>query len=146
MSIYDELEDKDIIKKVNKIFYDKVYSHPWLKLFFKDIDQDFITEQQTQFIVGAMGGPRLYSGRLPSNAHPHMFITEEIFNIRKKLLEESFKEINAPNILTEKWLKIDESFRSVICKETHKECQKRYNTDKILIYENPEKKYIISEP
>lgn len=146
MSIYDELEDKDIIKKVNKIFYDKVYSHPWLKLFFEDIDQDFITEQQTQFIVGAMGGPRLYSGRLPSNAHPHMFITEEIFNIRKKLLEESFKEVNAPNILTEKWLKIDESFRSVICKETHKECQKRYNTDKILIYENPEKKYIISEP
>ncbi|MBT5093685.1 MAG: group 1 truncated hemoglobin, partial [Halobacteriovoraceae bacterium] len=78
MSLYDDLTDKGIILKVADLFYDKVYEDPWLSLYFKEIDQEFITAQQVDFIVGAMGGPQKYSGRLPSNAHPHMFITEEL--------------------------------------------------------------------
>ncbi len=132
MSVWDELTDTEIIYRINKNFYEKVYEHPWLSLYFVDIDQDFITDQQTRFITGAIGGPNTYSGRMPSNAHPHMYITEELFDIRKKLLEESLEEEKAPEPLSATWIKIDESFRRVICKDSINDCEKRYTTDEIL--------------
>lgn len=137
MKIYETLQDREIIKKVNEIFYEKVYEHPWLSLFFQATPKEFITQQQTDFIVGCIGGPKKFSGRLPYNAHPHMYITDELFDLRKNLLTESLKEANAPEVLITSWLRIDESFRSVIVKSSVSECEGRWTTDEILSYPNP---------
>lgn len=139
MDLFDRLENKNIIKQINEIFYEKIYGHPWISLYFKNVEKKFIVQQQTDFIVGALGGPKKYSGRFPSNAHPHMMITHELYDLRESLLIEAFKEINAPNELQEAWLKIDESFRSSIVKESESELEKRYFTDEILNFEKPKK-------
>lgn len=140
MDLYNQLEDKEIVFKVNERFYEKIYEHPWMSQFFTDISQEFITQQQTDFIIGAIGGPKNFSGRLPSNAHPHMLITNELFDLREAMLLEALEECNAPQELRDAWIRIDESFRKVIVKESVSDLEKRYASDKFFVIPNPDKK------
>lgn len=55
-----------LVYKVNEKFYELVYDDPWLKEVFKVVDQEIITRQQTDFIVGALGGEKRYCGRRAS--------------------------------------------------------------------------------
>ena len=119
---------------MNECFYEKVYKHPWLKRIFKNTDQEHITAQQTKFMTAALGGAKLYSGRLAGNAHPHIFINEEIFALRSDLLQEAFVEMRAPEILVSAWLRIDNSFKSVLLKKTFADCEKRYFTDEVMYF------------
>ncbi len=136
MKIYDELPDKRIIYRINVRFYEKVYADPWLSKVFKNTKQDHITNQQTHFITAALGGPNNYSGRMVSNAHPHIFISENMFEHRAQLLHEAFVEMHAPAILIEKWTKIDASFKNVLVKKDRLDCVGRFKTDEILYFPN----------
>ena len=40
-TLYDRLGGKQTFIDVHKIFYDKVYAHPWLKKFFTDKPQKY---------------------------------------------------------------------------------------------------------
>lgn len=137
MGIYDILKDKSIFRTVNQAFYDKVYDHERLSKFFRGVTKEHIINQQTDFIIAATGGPKNYSGRLPYNAHPHMFITDEIFDLRSSFLAEALEETAAPPVLKEAWLRIDSSFRHVIVKQSIEQCSKRWVTDEILAFEVP---------
>jgi len=136
----EELGGKSILEKVHKIFYDKMYAHPWMGKFFVDIKQEVIENQQTDFMVQNFGGPSNYVGKLPIPAHKHMYITEEMFMIRQKMLEESLIEAGVIPSHREKWLKIDGAFRTGIVKKKVEDCEKRFFTDEILIIDNPDKK------
>lgn len=136
----DELGGKPVLEKVHKIFYDKMYAHPWMGKFFADISQQVIENQQTDFMVQNFGGPSNYVGKLPIPAHKHMYITEEMFMVRQKMLEESLIEAGVSPEHRAKWLKIDGAFRPGIVKNKVEDCEKRFFTDEILIIENPEKK------
>lgn len=137
MSVYDILKDKTIIRTVNQTFYDKVYDHELLSMFFEAVTKEHIINQQPDFITAATGGPKDFSGRLPFNAHPHMFITDEIFDLRSSLLAEALEETGAPTVLKEAWQRIDNSFRHVIVKQSIEQCSKRWITDEILAFEIP---------
>ena len=67
-----------IVSKINEVFYDKVFKDPWLKFVFDGVPEDHIRDQQTDFIVKVFGGPKRYSGRNPRDAHPHIFIQEDM--------------------------------------------------------------------
>ncbi len=123
---------------INKVFYDKIYKHPWLKLYFEAIPQAHIEIQQVDFMQKVLGGENIYVGKSPSIAHDHMFITDELFEVRKQLLCEAFAETNAHPELIEKWLALDESFRRHIIKNSPEECKPRFKTDPILNFPNPE--------
>lgn len=140
MSVYNNLLDKSIIRSVSDLFYEKVYDHPWISLYFKDIDQEFISSQQTDFVIMALGGPKNYSGRLPSNAHPHMVITEELFELRESLLKEALVELKAPQELIDAWLKVDYAHMKAIVRENESDCELRFKNDEILNFPNPLKK------
>ncbi|HND84295.1 MAG TPA: group 1 truncated hemoglobin [Pseudobdellovibrionaceae bacterium] len=132
---YDQL--KADILKVNKVFYDKVFKDPWLMLVFKDVKQDIIERQQTDFMIGAFGGPKVYSGRNPKDAHMHIFVNEEMWQLREKYLREAFEETRFPKDLADKWLRIDEAFKKTIMKSSLSECEKRFATDEIVFYPHP---------
>lgn len=138
MNLYDSLKDKDIIQKTNEVFYDKVYKHPWLSQYFHEVPRDFITTQQTKFITGAIGGPNIFTGRMPSNAHTHMFITDELFELRQNILKDALEEVNAPEELRNTWLKIDYAFKNIIVKASVEDCKKRFKSDEILNFRNPD--------
>jgi truncated hemoglobin YjbI len=137
---FESMGGRALLEKITKVFYDKVYAHPWIGQYFKEIKQEIIEEQQVDFLQGALGGEKVYCGKLPVPAHKHMFITDELFDLRTDLLVESIKECNGSEELTEKILKIDHAFKSGIVKKSLGDCEKRYNTDVIMDIPNPEKK------
>ncbi len=137
MNLFDKIGGRPTLINISKRFYDKVYNHSWLGLYFKNTKQSVIESQQVDFMTGALGGPRIYGGRMPFDAHIHLNINHDLFDLRQQLLLEAFKEENAPQILVDRWLKIEEAFRGQIIKRNISECQKRYFTDEILDFTDP---------
>ncbi len=122
-SLLQEIGGRSTLEKVHKVFYDKLYEHPWLKQYFEGIDQKFIEDQQTDFMVSNMGGGKVYSGRIPSMAHRHMFITEELFDLRSNILRDSLAECNVPKDKAERWIRIDYAFKHSLVKSDVSECK-----------------------
>ena len=136
-TLYDLLGGRRTLEKVHKIFYDKLYVHPWLGQFFKHVEQTMIENQQTDFMIQAMGGPDQYLGAYPIPAHKHMNISNELFDLRHGILKDSILEAGVSPDLAERWLKIDGAFRTGIVKKSVDDCQKRFFTDEILDFDKP---------
>jgi truncated hemoglobin YjbI len=136
---FEKMGGRSSLIIINKIFYDKVYKHPWLKQFFEQIPQQHIEDQQVDFMQKVLGGENLYVGKAPPVAHMHIMINDDIFQIRKELLREAFFEANANPELISKWLTLDDSFKRVIFKDSSAQCKRRFNTDTILDFPAPKR-------
>ena len=134
---FNRLGGRNSLIAINKTFYDKVYQHPWLKQYFLNIPQQHIEDQQVDFMQKVLGGENRYIGKAPHIAHKHMFIPDELFDLRKQLLLVAFRENNTHPDLVNKWLNIDESFRRILVKESPSECKPRFTTDAILNFAKP---------
>ena len=117
-TLYDAVGGLPTLQKVHKIFYDKVYAHPWLGKFFEGHNQEAIETRQTQFIAEKMGAEKPYLGKDMKMAHRQMYITKELFELRHELLRESIKEGGVPDELAERWLRIDSAFSRQIVKDS----------------------------
>lgn len=123
----------DWVLKISTEFYELAYQDPWFKKIFRNIGQEIITTQQADFMTGALGGPKRFCGRVPKDAHPQVWVDEDIWQYREELLKKSFVKLNAPIELQKKWLAIDEAFKGVILnKAGPEECVGRYATDEII--------------
>jgi truncated hemoglobin YjbI len=138
-SLFDRIGGRSTLEKIHKIFYDKIYAHPWIGQYFKEIQQDIIEIQQTDFMSQAMGGPAIYCGKLPIAAHKHMFINLELFELRSQLLQDSIREVGLKKE-EEAWMKIDQAFKKGIIKNSLSDCQLRFKSDEIVNVSNPDKK------
>lgn len=136
---FEKMGGRSSLIHINKIFYDKVYKHPWLKQYFEHIPQQLIENQQVDFMQKVLGGENLYVGKAPPAAHMHVLINEEIFKVRKQLLEEAFVEAFAKQELIDKWLALDNSFKRVLFKDSSAQCRRRFKSDSILDFPNPQK-------
>jgi truncated hemoglobin YjbI len=134
---FNELGGRACFERVHKILYDKLLSHPWLKGFFVGKTRAHLEGQQTDFMSGLLGGPRIYGGRSPRDGHCHLFVTKEIFQIRHRLLEESLIEANVPEHLREPWLKLDTGFEAALVKQSPDECKGRYRTEPVIVVPKP---------
>lgn len=117
-SLYEAVGGLPVLQKVHKIFYDKVYAHEWLWQFFAGHDQKAIEDRQTSFIADKMGGPAPYRGKELKLVHEAMYINNELFEIRKALLDASLQEAGVEEALRERWLKIDSAFKHHIVKDS----------------------------
>ena len=135
--LFDRLGGRPTLDRAHRIFYDKLFADPWLKQFFAGIDQKIIESQQSDFFSRLTGGPSVFSGRMPIDAHQHMFITEELFDHRHALLRASLEEAQIPDKERTQWLNIDLAFKKVLIKSSVDDCKKRYNTDEILNFSWP---------
>ena len=134
---YTDFELEDWITKITTRFYEIAYQDAWLGEVFKVVPQEFITSQQIDFMVGLFGGPKRYSGRHAKDAHPHIFVTEEMWQQRENILKRAMQEVAAPADITEKWLKIDEAFKKSIIMKDPSECKPRFPNDDLIIVPNP---------
>ena len=118
-NLFEMIGGRPTLDKVHKIFYDKIYAHPWIGRFFEGIQQDIIEVQQSDFMSQIMGGPSNYCGKLPVPAHRHMMITEELFDVRTQLLKDAMNEagVSAENQML--WMKIDQAFKKGIVKKDY---------------------------
>lgn len=136
----DWVEFEKSLRIINEQFYDDVYEDPWLGLVFKHIPKEFIIAQQIDFMLQAFGGPARYAGRNPGEAHPHIFITHEMWQVREEILINTFIKMHTPDWIKEKWLKIDEAFKKRIIMKDPSEMKKRFASDELIIIERPQKK------
>lgn len=116
ISLFEAVGGFPTLDAVHKIFYDKVYAHPWLGKFFEGHNQQAIEKRQTNFMAEKMGANNEYYGKQPLMAHRNMYITEELFDLRQKLLEESLREFKLESVLIDRWLRIDAAFKKQIVK------------------------------
>jgi len=131
-TLYDRLGGKEIFIKVHKIFYDKAYAHRWLGKYFTDKPQKLLEDQQTDFMVQLMGGPKIYGGKAPKFAHQHMMISNELFELRAEMLSESIKQAGVPDDLRKEWIAADAALKRSLVKKSVDECSVSYPTQKIL--------------
>lgn len=131
-TLYDRLGGKNTFIKVHKIFYDKAYADPWMRKFFTDKPQEVLENQQTDFMVQLMGGPKAYGGKSPKSAHQHMVITDELFELRAQMLSDSIKESGLSDALREEWLAADRTFKRALMKKSAAECTQSYPNQPIL--------------
>lgn len=130
---YHRLGGQQGFARIHKALYDKIFAHPVLGSFFAGKDQTYQEEQQTDFMAMNLGGPSEYRGRLPDGAHQHMFITDELFELRHRILAETLDECGVAPELRDQWLRVDYQFKSQIVKQSIDECVKRWGTDVILV-------------
>ena len=131
-TLYNRLGGKATFIKVHKIFYDKAYADPWLRKFFTDKPQEVLENQQTDFMVQLMGGPKIYGGKSPKSAHQHMVITEELFEWRSQMLSASIKEAGIRDDLREEWLDADRTSKRALQKKSSVDCSQAYPNQPIL--------------
>lgn len=134
-TLFELIGGLETLQKVHRNFYDKVFSHPWLRKYFTDFVQDLIEIQQTNFMMMVMGGPNKYDGRKIRSTHHYMFITEKLFEIRHELLKKTLEEEGLTQDLKEKWLSIDYSFKSVLVKNNMDECYSRFYTGFVMAFD-----------
>ena len=130
-TLFDQVGGIATLRRVNKLFYEKVYAHPWLKKYFANVEQDQIASQQSEFMQGVLGGPKIYRGRTPGTAHPHIEITEKAFNMRQEMLRQALEETRIDPEIARRWLALDEAFRQRLIQGLD-QCTKRYGTDQIV--------------
>lgn len=117
-TLFDEIGGLPTLQKVHRIFYDKVYAHPWLGRFFEGHDQEAIENRQTTFMGLKMGGDVTYMGKEPRSSHRALYINDELFDLRTAILRESLEEAGVRPDLIERWIALDGSFRGQIVKDS----------------------------
>ena len=125
------------LRRVHEILYTKMFVHPWLKGFFAHTKRSHVESQQTDFWAGLMGGPEIYGGRRPRDAHVHMFMPAEVFAIRHGLLGDALTEAGVASDLREKWLVLDAGFERALVNKSPDECHGRYRQEAVIIVPRP---------
>ncbi len=117
-TLFEAVGGLPTLQRAHKIFYDKVYAHCWLGQFFVGHDQQAIENRQTSFMAEKMGGPVEYWGKEMKMTHEAMYITQELFEVRHALLEESLREAGVVDELRQRWLRIDRAFMKAVVKDS----------------------------
>lgn len=117
-SLFEQVGGFPVLQRVHKVFYDKVYAHPWLGRFFEGHDQAAIEQRQTRFMAEKMGADVDYFGKDPGMAHRQMYITRELYDLRHDLLRQTLEEVGVPAVLRRRWLAIDYAFIRLVVKDS----------------------------
>ena len=120
------------IRSIVHQFYGEAFFHPELKHFFAKVERKHQENQLVDFLVQMMGGEKLYCGKSPQNAHPHLFIKEHHFEVRHKLLLKAFKNGGVASEVLEFIERMDSGFKKAIVKQDITECKKRFTMDEII--------------
>lgn len=136
-TLFDELGGRETLKRVHVVFYDKLLKDPWLLALFVGIPRAHLEDQQTDFMQYLFGGPNIYEGRMPKRGHKHLFITEEIFVERHKILSQSIDECRISEDLKKRWLDYDMGLRIALVKKDISQCEGRYRSEKVISVSKP---------
>lgn len=98
-------------------FYAKVVQHEGLKHYFAGHDIERLKNHQAAFLAVLMGAPpSLYSGRGMKEAHHHLHITHEAFDLMRTTLADSLRHGGMEESDITVMLEVLEKFRGeVVC-------------------------------
>ncbi len=136
-NFFEQIGGFTCLRRVHNLLYTELFAHPWLKGFFVHTKREIVESQQTDFWASLMGGPAIYGGRSPRDAHVHMYLPAEVFAIRHKLLDDALVEAGVAPHMREKWLALDAGFESAIVNQSPDECHGRYRLESVIIVPRP---------
>lgn len=110
------LGEGELLNVILEDFYTQVFSDPQLAPFFKDSTIQRAKEKQYLFAKGIFTGEKCYFGERPRNAHHWMVISDELFDHREKLMEDTLRKHALAENLIEQWIAVDEIYRKQIVK------------------------------
>ena len=122
-SIYERIGGETVISTVLRVFYDKVYAHPWIGRYFSHNPRQHIVAQQTLFMMKIMGGPDRFGDKTPAAIHAHIFITDELFDLRASLLYNALCQCGVDDDIAREWMLLDGSFRRSVVKKSESQCR-----------------------
>jgi truncated hemoglobin YjbI len=94
-SLYDQLGGEATVDKAVELFYQKVLSDEDLLEFFVEVNMDQLKRHQKRFFTLAMGGPNEYTGRDMRKAHENLKLDDLHFDLIKKHLADTLRELGA---------------------------------------------------
>ncbi len=96
----DQGVDAESIREAVDLFYERVLSDPTLKAAFDTADLPRLRMHQQAFVLQALGGPSLYSGRDIQSVHAGIAITDLQFERALELLIASLRDVGvAPDVV-----------------------------------------------
>ncbi|AXG06215.1 group 1 truncated hemoglobin [Haloplanus rubicundus] len=105
-TIYRDIGGRDAVESVVDDFYERVLADERLEPYFDGMDMDELRSHQVQFISAVAGGPVEYSGANMREAHAHLGIEEDHFDLVGRYLQEALEangvdEANVEDIMAE---------------------------------------------
>jgi hemoglobin len=85
--------DAAAIRAAVDLFYERVLADPALAGIFQGVDMDRLKMHQRAFVLRALGGSSLYSGREMQTAHLDIHVTDEQFTDALVHLIASLREV-----------------------------------------------------
>lgn len=86
-TIYREIGGQDAVEAVVDDFYERVLDDERLAPYFEDTDMEALRSHQVQFVSAVTGGPVEYSGADMRDAHAHLGVEEEDFDLVGRYLQ-----------------------------------------------------------
>lgn len=122
-----------------RTFYDKVYAHPWIGQFFRNVDQAHQELKLVRFFHlswhDPMYGP--LQGKYLEQEHAHMYITPALFELRQALFAQAVREHDHPEALVQAFLAFNEQWRPYLVKASLDECTDAYTGLEIVAVPPP---------
>ncbi len=115
--MWKALDEGERMSRILNDFYSRVYDDPRLSPFFHGVTKQRAVEKQYSFMRQLFTGERVYFGDRPRNAHHWMVISDELFDYREALMVECLRREGLPEHLVERWVAVEEFFRSDIVKD-----------------------------
>ena len=113
-ALYDRLGGGPAIKAVVESFYDKVLAEPLVQPVFAGSDTGALRRHLALFLSQVTGGPREYDGRELAEAHRHLHITGEQFDVVANALLATLTEFGVGPEETDQLMGIAASARAEI--------------------------------
>ena len=103
-TLYEAIGGAPAVEAAVDNFYERVLNDPELVGFFDEKRLPWLKVQQRAFLTQVMSGPAEYKGRNMKEAHAHMTITNEHFDLVAGHLTDSLKELGVPTNLAKQVL------------------------------------------
>lgn len=114
--LWAELGNGRVVRQVLEAFYARVYTDERLRHFFEGVTLDRSIDKQFSFLKQCMTGEKVYMGDRPRNAHHWMIISNELFDYRQQLMEQTLQAHGMTPGQVARWTRYEEVFRPDIVK------------------------------
>lgn len=115
-ALWAELGDGRVVRQVLEAFYARVYEDERLRHFFEGVTLARSIDKQYSFLKQCMTGEKVYMGDRPRNAHHWMIISNELFDYRQGLMEQTLCDHGLTPEQIARWTRYEEVFRPDIVK------------------------------
>lgn len=133
------LPSDEVLHAIARVFYDKVYAHPWIGRFFRGVDQSRQELKLVRFFHLSWDDPMGdgFQGQYLEDEHAHMYITGELFDLRQELFAAAMRELGHEEPLVQRFLAFNDRWRPYVVKASVDECSDAFTGHGIVQVPRP---------